>query len=480
MRAHTFTNAFRMGMIIAAAAGTTMVASEASAATSCFEDAADCSTGTSALKVEADRGLDTTIDSGWMGPSVVQARALIKIDPVKNGGPLYTVDMPKGAVLEASWPDKQNFVLKAATGSQSDGSMKVRHTLTPSVDVKVDVFGLKATFAFDANKLVNKIPGARFNYDSQATQAFAPWAFGGVDTKLNAPSLDGATLFSVGFDKFPDIVANNMDGELSLKATTKPTFSYRTTKVMLSGASKDLAAEGETLTLPIVDGDYLEVMAAVEGEVKVSGEMDIQPYVRLTRVLGVNGIDVTMGAPAIVKKAYTVPAQKVVFPSQLVHIPLPNVHVPGKGVDLGDVKSGGSATKTVTIENSGEKSAQLTFKSDDAKFEVPSGTITVQPKSTYELKVKFRSDGPGAAASTITVSSNDPDSPEQSFKIGANGAEVGDTDNAPGSTPKASEAGEDGCGCKAAGGTSKVPGYAGFGLLSLGLAALVRRRRSAA
>lgn len=480
MRAHTFANAFRMGIVIAAAAGATMVASEASAATSCFEDAPDCSTGTSALKVTGDRGLDTTIDSGWMGPSVVQARALIKIDPVKDGGPLYTVDMPKGAILEASWPDTQSFVLKAASGSQSDGSMKVRHTLTPSVDVKVDVFGLKATFAFDATKLVNKIPGSKFNYDSQATQAFAPWAFGGVDTKLNAPSLDGATLFSVPFNKFPEIVSNNMDGDLSLKATTKPTFSYKTTKVMLSGASKDLTAEGESITLPIVDGDYLEVMAAVEGEVKVAGEMEIQPYVHLTRVLNFNNIDVNMGAPSIVKKAYTAPPQKVIFASQLIHIPLPNVHVPGKGVDLGAVKGGGSATKTVTIENSGEKAAQLTFKSDAAAFEVPSGTVTVPPKSNYELKVKFRADSAGPSAATITVASNDPDSPQQSFKIGANGAEVGDTDNSPAGTKAPAQAGEDGCGCKAAGGTSKVPGYAGVGFLGLGIAVLARRRRKSA
>ena len=54
---------------------------------------------------------------------------------------------------------------------------------------------------------MNKIPGAKFAYDSKQVQQFAPWGFTAVDTKLNAPDLANAVLFSMPFSSFPDIVA---------------------------------------------------------------------------------------------------------------------------------------------------------------------------------------------------------------------------------------------------------------------------------
>ncbi len=78
-----------------------------------------------------------------------------------KGGPLFTVDMPKGANVEASWGTDKKILLKAQTGSQSDGLVTVRHTLTPAADIKISGFGLSATFTYDANKLLNLLPGAR-------------------------------------------------------------------------------------------------------------------------------------------------------------------------------------------------------------------------------------------------------------------------------------------------------------------------------
>ena len=67
----------------------------------------------------------------------------------------------------------------------------------------------------------------------------------------------------------------------------------------------------------------------------------------------------------------------------------------------------------------------MTFKSSDAQFTVPGDTITVAPKSKYDLQIKFAPTNAGSAMADITVTSNDPDSPAQTFKIGANGADVG-------------------------------------------------------
>ena len=474
----TLHSSVRFGMMIAAMTGTTLAASQAHADTATAAGGANSSTGSAALKFESTAGLDTSIDTGFLGPAVAQVRALIKIDPVKDGGPLYTVDMPKGAVVEASWAGDKKIVLKAANGSQTDGTVTVRHTLTPSLELKVAAFGLSASFNFDASKIVNKIPGAKFAYDSKATQKFAPWGFTQVDTKLNAPNLDNSTLFSQPFSNFGEILdPADWAGTIGVRAATKPVFAYKTTKVMITGSNEPITVGTGEAVLDAPDADYMEVMASVEGEMKVSGSMDIQPFVSISKAFGFNfGTNIAINAYS---KAYTVPTAKVAYQSTIVHIPLPNVHAPTEGVDLGAVKAGGSATKTVSIDNSGEMAATMTFKSSDPQFEVPGGSITVAPKSKYELQLKFNPANAGSAQADITVASNDPDSPLQTFKIGANGADVGgpDADSKDG-LPGAAPAADSGCGCKTAGTTTSTGGWAGIGLLALGITVAARRRRA--
>ena len=484
MRSHTsLRTAFRFAVMMTAATGVTFVASQAHADTAAA-GGSNSSTGTAALKFESSQGLDTSIDTGYLGPSFAQVKAVIKIDPVKDGGPLFSVDMPKGAVVEASWAADKKITLKAANGSQTDGVVKVRHTLTPSLDLKivVPVINQTVNLAFDATKYVNKLPGAKFAFDSRATQQFSPWGFTNVDTKLNAPDLADSVLFSEPLSIMSDILdPTKWDGNFGVRATTKPTFSYKTTKVMLSGASAPITTLAGESVVDAIDGDYMELMAQVEGEMKIAGTMDIQPFLSLTKALGYNfGTTIAINAYS---KAYTVAPAKVAYQSVLVHIPLPNVHAPKAGVDLGDVKSGGSATKTVTIENTGEMAATMNFKSSDPQFVVPAGGITVAPKSKYDMQIKFNPSNAGAASADIKVLSNDPDSPEQSFKIGANGADVGG-ENGDGKTSlpgaSASVSGDSGCGCKTAGTTTSTGGWAGIGILALGIAVAARRRRTAA
>jgi MYXO-CTERM domain-containing protein len=483
MRSHTIRSAVRFGIMTAVFAGATMASSAAHADVTNGQPApsgpANASQGSAALKFDYVKGIDTSIDTGWMGPSVAQVRAVVKIDPVKNGGPLFTVDMPKGAVVDASWGTDKKIILKAANGSQTDGTVKVRHTLTPAAELKVAGFGLSATFALDGTKLLNKLPGARFAYDSQATQQFAPWGFTQVDTKLNAPDLKNATLFSLAIEDWDFMAEKGMAGTIGIRAATKPTFSYKTTKVLLSGGAGEIKPEGGEVIMDAPDADYVEIMATVEGSMAVAGGIEIQPFLGLTKVLD-KAVSLDFGVPVYTQQ-FSAPATPVQFQAAVVHIPLPNVHVPRQGVDIGAVKAGGSASKTIEIDNSGEKDAVLSFKSSDAQFQVPQGQVTVPAKSKYELTVKFNPDTAGPAAADITVASNDADSPEQMFKIGANGADVGDPDGADGEggLPGKGEA-DSGCGCKQAGGTSSVPSWAGLGLAGLGAVVFVRRRRNKA
>ena len=482
MRALTLRTAVRFGMMMAVAGGVSLATADAYAGDvetgggSRPSGDPNASVGAAELKYEHTRGLPTSIETGFMGPSFAKVNVGIKIDPVANGGPLYSVEMPKGALVEASWGTDKKILLRAQNGAQTDGLVTVRHTLTPSIDFKFSGFGLSATFAYSANDLINKIPGSKFFYDSKATQAFAPWGFTAVDTTLNAPDMKNATLFSLNMNKLPDFVSNNVTGSFGVRASTKPTFSYKTTKVFLSGADGEITNGASELTVPAVDGDYMELMTAVEGEMSVKGAISIQPFVYVGTILEKLDVDTDFGID-VFSVNYTVPTQKVNFETVLVHIPMPNVHVPPRGIDVGMVKVGGRATKTIEIENSGEKEAVMTFKSSDSQFAVPSETVTIAPKSTYDLVVKFSPDSASPAISEITVLSNDADSPEQTFKVGANGADVGAEEDELG-LPRGPED-SSGCGCKAAG-TSPVPGWAGLGLAGLGAVVLFRRRRHAA
>lgn len=453
----------RFGFMLAALAGVSLASTQAHA------DDATSSTGAASIKFDQTTGLGTGITTGPLpaDSDLAQIEVQVSLDPVANGGPLYSVDMPKGALIQASWAKDKKIVFKAQQGSTSDGRVTVRHTLAPTFDLKIKKF-FPTTVHYDASELLNLIPGAKFDFDSKAQQAFAPWGFAGVNTKLTRPNLETTTLFSLGFDKLPKI-GEIATGKVGVAATTSPTFTYKTTKIFLAGANGELSNATSELSLPATDGDYIEIMAAVEGEMQAKGSLTVIPYLKIDKI-GENNVGFEFKLPQI-SKDYESAVQKVPFQTVAVHIPMPNVHTPSNGVNLGDVKVGGSGNKKVTIENSGEKEAVLRFDSTDSAFEVPGNTVTVPPKTTYDLQVKFSPVNANPASATITVNSNDADSPEQTFKIGANGADVGDDGQA---TTDA----DSGCGCRAAGSTSPVNGWAGAGLAGLAVVLGLRRRRS--
>ena len=430
------------------------------------------STGAAALHFESREGLPTSIQTGWLGPSFARVNVGIKIDPVTNGGPLYAVDMPHGALLEASWGNDKKVVFKALSGVQTDGMVSVRHTLTPSIDFDFSFIKL----SFDATKLLGFIPGASFQFDSQAHQQFAPWAFTPIDTKLTAPDLDNAELFSLSMKDLPDFVANAIDGSFGVRATTEPTFSYKTTKITLAGAAGALTDAAGNVTLPAVDGDAMDLMATVEGTMSVAGAISVQPFVKIAHLAGLSlfGKALDLGID-VFSQDYSVPPQTVAFQTVNVHVPMPNVRVPAGTVTLANANGGKGS---VTIENTGEKAAEVTFQTASGPFSVTADRVTIGPKSKYDLSVTVTA-SEGTPTGEIKVLSNDADSPEQTIKVGAaagDGSAPGGEKNAAGG-----DKADSGCGCKTAGASGTSPAGTAGGLAGFALAvatALSRRRRT--
>ncbi|MBL8608182.1 MAG: hypothetical protein JNL38_12730 [Myxococcales bacterium] len=480
MRAHLLRSLSKVGLGALTAA--LAVAASGSA------EAASSAKGTlSELSLEVNKGLPTTINSGEFGIDAVKMSVFMAIDPVKGAGPMMKVDIPKGAVLEAHWTpqEKGRLKIKSLLGASNDGTLNVRYTINPTVQVKIALttpVTFNATYTWTATDLINKLPGAKFNYDQKGSAPFAPWGFAPVSVKADAPpALDQSKIFGIPFQDINQSVADFVKGDVGLLLVTQPTFIYKTDKVGVAGADNVITSQDQEIGVPVLDGDYVELTTSVEGKVNVTGKLQVKPEVTIAQVntgsaAAPNWVNVNSNFSfSVASIDYTANDLKVSFPVKIVHIPLPNVHPPDTGVDVGTAKKGGEVSEFATIKNSGELDAEVSFESSDPRFIVPSGKIKIDPKSEYPAKITFQPTDAEPVSAEITVRSDDPDSPVQTFKVGANGADVG-APRKPSTAAPGGTSSDSGCGCRSAG-TSPGSLLALGGLSALALVAVRRRRR---
>jgi hypothetical protein len=449
----------------------------AAAPAGCDVASLTCSVGTTALKAQVKNQLPTTIDSGVMDKGLIKIRTRFTIDPVGTD-PLIAIDMPKGAVVQASWSEKGFIVVKPVAEAGQQGTYKARYTLTPSLEASIYGIGIN----YNASELINKIPGAKFNYDATATTPILPWGLTATALSVPAPALDQSTLFALPFSDI-GVDPGTVEGTLAIQAAAKPTFNYLTKEVRLDNGV--ITAAGGSAKIAIGDEDFLDLTASVNGTITLGGTLDIRPVVNISTVAGYPTFGLTKFSFSAVSKdiggAAPVPVN---FEQTQIHIPLPNVKVPSATLAMGEVKAGASAEKSFTIDSTGEMGAKLTFTSSDPQFTVPTGELRVGSKSKLDVKVVFKPSSDGAASATITMHSNDPDSPEQMFRVAANGASL-DPINPDGSdaAPRAGGVKDlepppsDGGCSTAAAGSGGMSGYAAL-LLGLSLAVAARRRRA--
>jgi hypothetical protein len=196
------------------------------------------------------------------------------------------------------------------------------------------------------------------------------------------------------------VVNNQLDGNLGVAVTTSPTFTYKTTKVSLSGANPAITTSGGSAKVASADEDYLETLADVQGEITFKGVMEVAPEVTITRVASVSGLNLQIPIDvAGYKTPYTsnTPAN-VVFPRTTVHIPLPNLFVPKDEVAFGAVQMGSQTEKHVELKNTGELGSVMSFESSDPQFTFTTSQASTGPKSSYDLVVRFSPSGPGDAS----------------------------------------------------------------------------------
>ncbi len=438
-----------------------------------------CFVAEAALTGRITEKLATEIDSGWLVKGPIKVRTKFTIDPPKDE-PLLKVELPKGALVEASWTaaDKGSITLKPRTEEKAQGQMKVRYTLVPTL--QADLYGVSVNY--DSTQLLEKVVGGEFKYDAKSESPIAPWGFQGAETTVPAPKISESTIFGLPFADL-GVGEGTAEGQLAIQAVARPSFKYKTKSIGLDSAA--VTAPDGTAKVPVGDYDSVDVITRVEGELTLAGELDVRPVVAVDSVAGVNTYGLVKYSFSVATKSFN-GVTPVQFDSASIHIPLPNVKVPQTPFSLGTAQSESKLTKKVTIQNTGELAAVFRVKSSDSKFSVPSSPIKIEPKSKYDLEVAFEPEGSGSASSTITVTSNDPDSPEQTFTVSANGPpepEAVEEEEPEDDTPvtprkkKAAPKAAEGCSVGAPGTSASA---AAPWAIAFGLGLLARRRRRSA
>jgi MYXO-CTERM domain-containing protein len=299
--------------------------------------------------------------------------------------------------------------------------------------------------------------------------------------KVTAPALADAVLVSTPLE---DLVGggNNpiLTGTLAFNATTAPTFNYATTEITL-GNGTPITKTNNHWSMPTTDADYLDIPTVVKGEITYSGTLYGRPSITVTKIgsfalpfpLTFEIGDLGQDLPYSSETDGNTPIA-VDFPAQTIHIPLPNVKATSS-VDVGSTTIGERISKQTLIKNTGELEAVLSIKSSDPQFKVSTTDKVMKAKDSFQLDIAFSPTSEGPQSADITVTSNDPNEPVQVIHVTGDGTKV---EEPPAPAPEPENFGprdDSGCGCR----TTPAPSsYAGFGLVGLAVAAILRRRRA--
>ena len=392
--------------------------------TPCDPNTLWCSNGALQQVVESTDRLPGDIDTGWIPECTppttsghcddenIQFRAQIAFDPTKTGGPLYTIDMKKGTMVDARWPDTDMIDLTLPPGGQTDGAFKVAHTMTPEIALYIDTAVYTGEIKMDASSLINYLPGAQFAYYAMNSTKFKPWAFDPVTLNVKGTDLNANILFAITFAQIADILgANGLDdyveGQFSFNATSDTDFIYQTTQVQITGATGAINFADGMTRVPSMDGDYLEFLGNTVGIMRYESTIEFLPVISISSIGGV-GVGLNFPISVGLELDFGSGSFPVNFPNELVHIPLPNVFVPSTPVSFGTIETGAkSDDKIVTIENTGELGAILEFSSSDSQFKFAGATAAeLGPDGDeFELKIRFQPTKSGKQQATITVTS---------------------------------------------------------------------------
>lgn len=424
-------------------------------------------------------------DTGWIPDSFpeLQVRFEVKV-------PAET-DVAVGGDFVTTWPSPLTL---AVPGDRYTGLLKFDYGLVVSALGKIDI----SILGYDINWQGPLPYVPQINFHVLGGAAFDPWAFKPKVVSASAFT-DSVQLFAIDVLSLAGIPSQVASGGVKLKVKGELKATYWTEKINVTAAKPaaqvmpiaPITVEDGTTQHGYKEGAYVEYDVNPDGVVHYDGVIHLIPAFYIS----VLGQDFDM---PVYDYPITIPIgdQDFNFDKIRVHVPLPDVPpLASKIYDFGQVDVGSSKKLDVTLSNVGEAKARAVVSVDQsmaAIFKVLSTTVALDPSKSEDIQIRFAPKALGAFSTTMTIASNDPDSPLQTVQLKGEAVPPGTApttgDDAGGDDAgfEPSEAGagfyndqQDGaCGCRVVGTKerSTLPMWAGLALLG---AAIVTRRRRA-
>jgi hypothetical protein len=355
------------------------------------------------------------------------------------------------------WPatDKLQIVPRKRPNG---GKYVITYKLAPTFGLFINAFGYSNVITIDPLDILNALDSSGdvkdFNFTANGSCVFDPWAF----TPFSCP-VDGqpAEVFSLplsdltgpGIDKYVKI-------QIGLDAGTEDTiFTWQTTKLTVKNGAPITTQNGYS-EIPYQGGSPVQVSVGATGTIGYKGKTYLKPTITILEIAGIklgNGLAFPIDVGADVAFEGSIP---VTLKDSAFDVPLPDLSVPTTKLNFGNVEVGQKASKMVKLTNTGGLLAKADLISSQAgSFQPQPASVEVADNSDGMVTINFLPKKAGTIEGTITVKSNDPDMPEQSFAVKGTGVNPGEDPPPDGDAGAAGAAGAAG---KAAAGSAGSAG----------------------
>jgi len=211
-------------------------------------------------------------------------------------------------------------------------------------------------------------------------------------------------------------------------------FSAKTPDISISPSSLDFgsvnAGKKVTKTLKIMNngsGNLVTTLSGLEGtDFSIQGSSSVTIKAKKSYTLKVLCTPTSGGLKtATLKIDSNDPDTPTLEISLTATLPAttPDISVVQTSIEFGGIKVGKKATKTLKIANNGTGDLIITLSGlEGTDFSIQgSSSVTIKAKKSYTLKVLFTPGSTGLEIATLTITSNDPDTPTIDISLSGTG-----------------------------------------------------------
>ncbi|MBZ0119538.1 MAG: hypothetical protein K8H88_21285, partial [Sandaracinaceae bacterium] len=355
---------------------------------------------------------DISLDSGWVpAGSPLQVRFAVFI-----GG---STEVDLGGRAVTSWPPALDVALPGRPGT---GRLAINYGIQIIARVRIDVTIAGARYNWEGDI---PLPGSIPRDLRMANElAFDPFVLPGSMPRPVSVSDDTSRVHLVTLDITDSLIPiPGIGGGFALDAIGSLDAAYQTDRVLVEDGISLIETEGGSTTVrpdPGADGfgAAKDLVILPYGTIDYDGVVTLIPGLFI-EILG-RRFDLTI---AEVPLTIVDLSSSTDFDPATVHVPLPDIDVTPTELMLGDRFLGEVEEQDLTIANEGEAPLEVTVRDPMSPFEVSATSLSIPPRSSSSLTVRFSPVELMRTNATLLLASNDPDEPLIVVRLSGGGLE---------------------------------------------------------